>query len=112
MVDIRKQSDFLIDLACCIFELSDESRITVKFSSPHEHTLPQYFTRSLSYARNYVFRAAAWLMNIHKIHKRAFAAFLSAPVLHLSAAWAGGSLVPRRPSAGRERLVPLACACA
>ena len=41
MVNIRKQSDSLIDLACCTFELSDESRITVKFSSPHGHTLKE-----------------------------------------------------------------------
>ena len=41
MVDIRKQNDSLIDLACCTFKLSDESRITVKFSSPHEHTLKE-----------------------------------------------------------------------
>ena len=29
VVDIRKQSDCVIDLACCTFELSDESSITV-----------------------------------------------------------------------------------
>ena len=41
MVDIRNQSDSLIDLACSTFELSDESKITVKFSSPHGHTLKE-----------------------------------------------------------------------
>ena len=41
VVDIRKQSDSLIDLDCYTFELSDKSRITMKFSSPHEHTLKE-----------------------------------------------------------------------
>ena len=64
MVNIKKQSDYLIDLACCTFELSDESRITVKFSSPHEHTLKEprkdFFTKRVIIPNNQLQTIFLW----------------------------------------------------